>query len=61
MTRISLICMLGLILAACASVPEVSVNTTVAAADPISEELECMSDCLGEADSDGDSCVVRCF
>ena len=61
MTRISLICMLGLILAACASVPEVNVSTTVAAADPISEELECMSDCLGEADSDGDSCVARCF
>jgi len=52
---------MGLLLAACASLPEAGVVTTLAEAAPLSEELECMSDCLGEADSDGDSCVVRCF
>ncbi len=61
MTRSSIICMMGLLLAACASLPEARVATTLAEAAPLSEELECMSDCLGEADSDGDSCVVRCF
>jgi hypothetical protein len=61
MTRSSIICMMGLILAACASVPEASTVTTVAAAEQVSEELECMCDCLNRSDSSGDSCVERCF
>lgn len=61
MTRSLIISLMALILSACASVPEASIVTTVAVADQISEELECMSDCLGEADSDADSCVARCF
>jgi len=61
MTRSSMICTMGLALATCASLPETRTGPSLADATPLSEELECMCDCLGEGDSDGDSCVVRCF
>jgi hypothetical protein len=61
MTRSSIICLLALVLAACASLPEAPTVTTLVAASPVSEELECMSDCLGGSDSDGESCVERCL
>jgi hypothetical protein len=59
MTRSLIICLLALVLAACASLPEAPIVT--ASASPVSEELECMSDCLGGSDSSGDSCVERCL
>ena len=59
MTRLSIICLMALFLAGCASLPEAPIVT--AAAAPVSEELECMSDCLGGSDSDGESCVARCL
>ena len=44
----------------CASVAE---RDRLAAAGPTQakEELECMSDCLGEADTDCEDCAARCF
>lgn len=44
----------------CASIAD---RDRVAAAGPTQakEELECMSDCLGEADTDCDDCAARCF
>jgi hypothetical protein len=60
MTRTSIV-FLALMLGACVSVPEAGTVATVAAANPISEELECMSDCLGGGDSSGESCVERCL
>jgi hypothetical protein len=61
MTRSSIIGLMALLLAACASIPEAEIITSLAAASPVSEELECMSDCLDGADSTGESCVARCL
>jgi hypothetical protein len=61
MTRFSIICLMGLVLAACASAPEPRIVTAVATTIAVSEELECMSDCLGGSDSSGEGCVERCL
>jgi hypothetical protein len=44
----------------CASVAE---RDRLAAAEPTqaAAELECMSDCLGEADASCEDCASRCF
>ena len=61
MTRSSIIGLMALLLAACASIPEAPIVMTMSTESPVSEELECMSDCLGGPDESGESCVVRCL
>lgn len=61
MIRSSIIGLMALLLAACASIPEAPIVMTRAAASPVSEELECMSDCLGGSDSSGEICVALCL
>ena len=57
-----LICVLLLAVAGCATAPKQEravVASSVTKA--ISPELECLSDCLGEGDTNGEMCVERCI
>jgi Flp pilus assembly protein TadD len=57
-----LICALLLAVAGCATVakPERAVVAS-SITKQVSPELECLSDCLGEGDTNGEMCVERCI
>ena len=56
-----LLCALLLAVAGCATAPKEH-NAVVASSvqKQVSTELECLSDCLGEGDTNGEMCVERC-
>jgi len=56
-----LLCALLLAVAGCAMAPKEH-NAVVASSitKAASSELECLSDCLGEDDTNGEMCVERC-
>jgi hypothetical protein len=61
-----LICALLLGVAGCATAPKeekavVASSTTKSIMKQVSPELECLSDCLGEGDTNGEMCVERCI
>jgi hypothetical protein len=66
MLRITL-CLMLLAVAACATAPKErsvvasSLTKQISITKQISPELECLSDCLGEGDTDGEMCVERCI
>lgn len=55
-----MIALLGLFLTACGSLPRVAVVAS-AAPTPITDELECMAECLEGPDSTCDGCADRCL
>ncbi len=57
-----LICALLLAVAGCATAPKEG-KAVVASSitKQVSPELECLSDCLGEGDTNGEMCVERCI
>jgi len=57
-----LICALLLAVAGCATAPNHE-KAVVASSitKQVSPELECLSDCLGEGDTNGEMCVERCI
>lgn len=60
-----LICALLLGVAGCATAPKEAKEARAVVASSItkqvSPELECLSDCLGEGDTNGEMCVERCI
>ena len=58
-----LICVLLLAVAGCATTVQKEPRAIVASSltKQISPELECLSDCLGEGDTNGEMCVERCI
>ena len=57
-----LVCALLLAATGCATVqkePRAVVASSLA--KQVSPELECLSDCLGEGDTNGEMCVERCI
>ena len=59
MLRFVIIALVAVLAVGCGSLPK----ERVASIEPsqAASELECMSDCLDEADTNCDDCAVRCF
>jgi hypothetical protein len=56
-----LICAMLLAVAGCATAPKERAVVASSITKQVSPELECMSDCLGEGDTNGEMCVERCI
>ena len=57
-----LICALLLGVAGCATAPKEERSVVASSiTKQVSPELECLSDCLGEGDTNGEMCVERCI
>ena len=57
-----LVCALLLGVAGCATAPkEEKAVVASSITKQVSPELECLSDCLGEGDTNGEMCVERCI
>jgi len=58
-----LACVLLLAVAGCATTVQKEPRAVVASSitKQVSPELECLSDCLGEGDTNGEMCVERCI
>jgi len=54
-------CLMLLAVAACATAPKERSVVASSITKQISPELECLSDCLGEGDTNGEMCVERCI
>ena len=58
----TIMCLLLLVLAAgCATAPQERSVVASSITKQVSPELECLSDCLGEGDTNGEMCVERCI
>jgi hypothetical protein len=56
------LCAMLLAVAGCATAPkEERAVFASSVTKPVSPELECMSDCLNEGDTNGEMCVERCI
>jgi len=61
MVRVTLVILLSLVLAGCASVRAPADVVASTRASEASEQLECMSDCLAGGDESCEGCVARCL
>ena len=61
MLRTIMTCLMLLAVAACATAPKERSVVASSITKQISPELECLSDCLGEGDTNGEMCVERCI
>ena len=57
----TILCLMLLAVAACATAPKERSVVASSITKQISPELECLSDCLGEGDTNGEMCVERCI
>jgi hypothetical protein len=55
------LCAMLLAVAGCATVPQERAVVASSVTKPVLPELECLSDCLGEGDTNGEMCVERCI
>ena len=61
MFRLAAAALLGLLLTSCAAVPQGALKVASLHPIQISDELDCMADCLEGVDGDCESCATSCL